>query len=1084
MKQIFRLMIIGLGAMAVFFFASYSAFAVSRPEIFVQMGHTRERVNAVAFSPDGKYAFTGGWDHTVKMWEVASGREVRTLYGTAKVTAIAVSPDGGLLISGDEDYKDNLKLWDLKTGKVIRAFSGHEPGMEAIAALGFSADGRHFLSAGGREIKRWDIATGKALWAFTNDSQDAYARFTAMVLSPDGRFVVSGMRSHAQVEMADGTRADAKSAGAVMLVLDAADGRRLRAFNDGGGWVEALAVCPDGRHVISADHQDGAKMWDFTTGRQVKAFSGEGVSTAAVSPDGSYALFGGVMTIRLWDIGAAREIRTFTGHNGWLRSVAFSPDGRHALSGSDDNMPRLWDVASGKVLRSFGGYARQVAAVAAGTTGHTLLIAQNAGLLSIWDVPTGSQTKTMAHTLGVSAATLSRDGKYAAAGGWNFPESASTVKLWDVATGGELGKLTRPGASQWARPAAITSDNRNILWSVGPTLLLSEVATGKVVRTFSGHEGEIEAAALSDNGAYALSRDALSVKIWDVAAGRVLKTYADPQRVGLFYAGTFSPDGKKVLLLEYGGGKKEISFKFRDMSSNRETILATLPHELQGYINLLSMSPDGRYALWAEKTVLRLYDFSTGGPPKTIAGHVHDISSLGISSDGKFAYSGSHDGTTRIWNIATGREVAQFIGFTDGEWIAITPEGYFNASPNGARRLNVRVGMNVYAIDNFYEKFFHPVYVASVLQGKEIAGAADIRRGVLSPPEVRIISPAPGTESPADAIAITVSARDTGGGIDEIRLYHNGKAIGDDTRAVKLIPATDGETRKEFRVSLVEGINIFRAVGFSMDRTESNPYELTVKLAAPAQDVSLYVFAVGINKYKNPALNLNYAEPDARGIAAFFQKRGPGLFKNVAIREIYNEQATRENILSQLDRLQGINARDAVLIYLAGHGENVADKWYFIPHELTYPEREGEVKTRGISSDELSEYIKNIKAQKILMLIDACKSGAVLVAFRGFEDRKALSQLSRSTGVHIVAAATKDQYAAEVKDLGHGVFTYTLLEGLNGKAAAGKGDAVTVRRLMSYVEEQLPEITKKYKQEAQYPVVDSRGMDFPLATAR
>jgi uncharacterized caspase-like protein len=107
----------------------------------------------------------------------------------------------------------------------------------------------------------------------------------------------------------------------------------------------------------------------------------------------------------------------------------------------------------------------------------------------------------------------------------------------------------------------------------------------------------------------------------------------------------------------------------------------------------------------------------------------------------------------------------------------------------------------------------------------------------------------------------------------------------------------------------------------------------------------------------------------------------------------------------------------------------------------------------------------------------------MLVALRGFEDRKALSQLSRSTGVHIVAASTKDQFAAEVKELGHGVFTYTLLEGLSGKAA-GKGDSVTVRKQMSYVEEQLPEITKKYKQEAQYPVVDSRGMDFPLVIAQ
>ena len=79
------------------------------------------------------------------------------------------------------------------------------------------------------------------------------------------------------------------------------------------------------------------------------------------------------------------------------------------------------------------------------------------------------------------------------------------------------------------------------------------------------------------------------------------------------------------------------------------------------------------------------------------------------------------------------------------------------------------------------------------------------------------------------------------------------------------------------------------------------------------------------------------------------------------------------------------------------------------------------------------------------MLVDACKSGAVIIAFRGFEDRKALSQLSRSTGVHIVAASTKDQFAAEVKELGHGVFTYILLEGLKGKATV-KGETVTVRK--------------------------------------
>ena len=461
---------------------------------------------------------------------------------------------------------------------------------------------------------------------------------------------------------------------------------------------------------------------------------------------------------------------------------------------------------------------------------------------------------------------------------------------------------------------------------------------------------------------------------------------------------------------------------------------------------------------------------------------IQRVNSVAFSPDGRYALSGSKDKTLKLWDTSTGKEITQLISFTDSEWIAITPEGYFNASPNGAKHLNMRVGNNIYSIDNFYEKFFNPVYVVSVLQGKKVVAVADIRKGFALPPDVKITSPEPNATFNADIITITVSAKDTGGGIDEIRLYHNDKAIGEDQRAVKIVPKGN-ELTKTYTVTLVDGLNNFRAVGFSRDRTESNPYELIVKLTAPSKDVSMYILAVGINKYKNPALNLNYAEPDARGIVDFFKQNGRGLFKNVALIEIYNEQATKQGIALKLKQLQNTQPQDAVLIYLAGHGESLGDKWYFIPHEITYPEREEDVKTKGISSEELSGYIKDIKAQKILMLIDACKSGAVMIAFRGFEDRKALSQLSRSTGVHIIAASTKDQFAAEVKELGHGVFTYTLLEGLKGKASSG-GETVTVRKLMGYVEEQLPDITKKYKQEAQYPVVDSRGMDFPLVIVK
>ena len=338
----------------------------------------------------------------------------------------------------------------------------------------------------------------------------------------------------------------------------------------------------------------------------------------------------------------------------------------------------------------------------------------------------------------------------------------------------------------------------------------------------------------------------------------------------------FSPDGKTFV-----SGSADNTLKLWDVSTGKE-IRTFRGHS--GDVTSVAFSPDGKIIISGSgglfDNTLKLWDVSTGKEIRTFKGNSDRVWSVAFSPDGKMIVSGSHDGTTRLWDIATGKEIAQMVGFTDGEWIVITPEGYFNASPNGAKYLNVRVGNNVYSIDNFFEKFFNPVYVASVLQGKKVEAVVDIRKGILTPPDVSIISPEPNAVFNTDVITVTIRAKDTGGGIDEIRLYHNGKVVGEDKRGIKLA-SSENEIIKTYTVTLVDSINIFRAVGFSKDRTESNPYEITVRLASPAKDVSLYVFAVGINRYKNPALNLNYAEPDARGIVEFFKVKGKDLFKKV-----------------------------------------------------------------------------------------------------------------------------------------------------------------------------------------------------------
>ncbi len=976
--NLFRLLAVWLGVIAILSISPVSVSASEKPEIFVQLGHTDTAVvgsiSSAVFSHDGKYLLSAGSSGEIKLWEVETGREIKTLLGHSyELTSLAFSHDDRYLLSGSVDK--TIKLWDVSTGKEIRTFHGH---MERVKSVAFSPDGKTAASLDSKEIKLWDIKTGREIKSFQGNEHFGkdFIAIWSMIFSPDSKYLVS-------ISVGGKIVAWEVSSGAKIVQID-----KFELFNAIS--PDLLGFSSDGKVIVRGINEI---IFVDLFAKKAKTIPVKSY-VIDVSQDEKYVLCG-MGDLELFDLNTGKKVRDLQrppSKDGMgLFKAYFSPDNKFILLYGSENILKLYDRATGNELRSFK-----------------------------------SEVKSPS-----SAVAFSKDGKYAVSTLSSNETKESVIQLWNLHKAGLDGDINK------------TKQHEQIM------RMYKEVEKSKDEEVYK------KAKKLNEE-----------IEYYNYASGTIFhdKNSNKSYRVD-------SPFRTNTIIF-YEAHKDELGITVWDKAREINKFSAHTA-EITAY------ALSDKYVLTGSKDkTIKLFEFPSGRYIRTFAGHLGQIIGLTFSPDGKYILSASKDGTTRLWDVSTGKEIAQFISLKDDEWIVLTPEGYFNASANGAKHLNVGVGNKVYSIDNFYEKFFNPVYVASVLQGKKVEAVADIRKGVLTPPDVKIISPEPNTSFSTDTINVTVSAKDTGGGIDEIRLYHNGKAIGEDTRAVKIVPKGN-EAIKTYTVTLVDGANTFRAVGFSKDRTESNPYELIVNLAAPQKEVSLYILAVGINEYKNPALNLNYAEPDAKGIADFFKQKGKGLFKNVEIKEIYNEQATKEIIISKLSQLQNTNPQDAVLIYLAGHGENINDKWYFIPHELTYPEREADVKTKGISSDELAGYIKSIKAQKILLLIDACKSGAVLVAFRGFEDRKALSQLSRSTGVHIVAASTKDQFAAEVKELGHGVFTYILLEGLKGKAA-GKGETVTVRKLMGYIEEKLPEITKKYKQEAQYPVVDSRGMDFPL----
>lgn len=165
-------------------------------------------------------------------------------------------------------------------------------------------------------------------------------------------------------------------------------------------------------------------------------------------------------------------------------------------------------------------------------------------------------------------------------------------------------------------------------------------------------------------------------------------------------------------------------------------------------------------------------------------------------------------------------------------------------------------------------------------------------------------------------------------------------------------------------------------------------------------------------------------------------------------------------------------------------GQNDKADFFLVPYDVTmlYGD-DNQLVQKGISSNELMKLSQEIKAQKQLFVLDACQSGGALEAFasRGAAEEKAILQLARSCGIAMFAASGSEQFASEFGQLGHGIFTYSILEGLKGSADGSTKDGkITVSELKAFIDDKVPELTQKYKGQAQYPQSIIRGMDFPI----
>lgn len=469
---------------------------------------------------------------------------------------------------------------------------------------------------------------------------------------------------------------------------------------------------------------------------------------------------------------------------------------------------------------------------------------------------------------------------------------------------------------------------------------------------------------------------------------------------------------------------------------------------------------------------------------------------VNISGNGNIVAAALRDGTIRWYDWQDGREImALFMQNNARDWVIWTPEGFYDHSPGGEKLIGFQInkGWNnipdFVSIEQMYDSLYRPDIFVTGFLGDDQQYLATTRKvnpnKVITsgnPPKVKIESPVEKTDQ--ESIRLKVHLTEGDGGLGQVLYRVNGITRLENTGQRKTGDQKGQIFEKE--LPLEPGPNIIEVTAFnSNNEIESKPAQVSVYRQTTNEQKkkpTLHILAIGVNKYRDQALKLEYPIDDAKAFADSLRQNSKKLFSSTHVEFLLDTEVTEKNMAKMFSiQAAKIKPDDVFVLYIAGHGLAVESNYYFLPWGLLYKNEQSVVED-GISRENLQRFLAMIPANKAVILIDTCNAGAFSnVASRGLNEKTAISKLIRATGRATIMASTETQAAYEGYK-GHGVFTWTLIEALKGRAdqKGNKDGIITINELAEFVMEEVPRITmEKWKYE-QFPLQDLTGRSFPL----
>jgi WD40 repeat protein len=766
------------------------------------------------------------------------------------------------------------------------------------------------------------------------------------------------------------------------------------------------------------------------------------------------------------------------------------------------------DAETGKNLRYFGVPLLAVSEMATDQSSPSFAVSSHAGENKLIQLtPRGLQIKASGKTPEGTTTAISPGGQFAAT------ISVKSGITWLNGKNGEWYSL-QPEFPEARAVALDKAGNMVVQSAAGFSYFEARVPNARWSVEGKDHPDAFAKdywVAISPDGSVVVVLDFLEDEESSVTAYSTKNGKLKWQVVTEFNGFAFSPDGRELIGTGYhnevvrlnANSGKELSRTAGDKSTYFEPSFSTDGSLVAG----TSKKTEGR----TDETI-EIVDTRRLEVVKALRGHISTVNAVGFLPD-DFFLSAGFDNTLRLWDLKTGVEMAKLFLF-DGtnDWVILSPNGRFDATPAAMQHLYYVHKKRIIPLEQFYEGFYTPGLLGQLLDRKNTPAPPSVNIGTVAPPPTVTLQYVAGSrnliveDDEAEVQEIQARTQDAKlvvkavapqSDVAEIRLYHNGKLVGNKTRNLIVEDDVSG-SEKTFNIALLPGENDFRAVAVNTERTESSPALLRLTYTAPAappntsptDGITLHLLTIGINNYKNPRYNLNYAEADAKGLAEAVTLGLSQIVGQTKAYHLRNEGASRQGILQAIDQISSsATPEDVFVFYYAGHGvmsEGAEKDFYLIPWNVTqlYGNDQG-LATQAISAREMKQLAAGIPAQKQLYILDACQSaGAVQsIAYRGAAEEKAIAQLARSTGTHWLTASGSEQFANEFDELGHGAFTFVLLEALTGKAS-GSDLRVTVNELKAYLDEMVPEITQKHTGQAQYPASYGFGQDFPVSVRK